>query len=334
MALLDVRNLRVTFTRRGRRDVAAVDGVSFSVDGGETVGLVGESGSGKSVTSLAIMGLLPKRGVRVQGEATFDGRQLLEMDDAQLRSIRGRDIAMVFQDPMSSLNPVVPIGRQVTEVLERHRDLSGAAARDEAARLLNSVGIPDPERRLREYPHQLSGGMRQRALIAMALACKPRLLIADEPTTALDVTIQAQILELLKELVADSGTALVMITHDLGVIAGLCDRVNVMYSGRVVESASRHELFARPRHPYTGGLLASIPRLDAPRGQKLNPIPGSPNDTLPWPRGCAFAPRCGNRIDICTQETPDLEPDGLDHLLRCFNPLEQVTPASAPQATA
>ncbi|HJY24210.1 MAG TPA: ABC transporter ATP-binding protein, partial [Actinomycetes bacterium] len=291
MALLDVRDLRVTFTRRGRRDVAAVDGVSFSVDGGETVGLVGESGSGKSVTSLAIMGLLPKRGVQVQGEATFDGRQLLEMDDAQLRSIRGRDIAMVFQDPMSSLNPVVPIGRQVTEVLERHRDLSGAAARDEAARLLNSVGIPDPDRRLREYPHQLSGGMRQRALIAMALACKPRLLIADEPTTALDVTIQAQILELLKELVADSGTALVMITHDLGVIAGLCDRVNVMYSGRVVESASRHELFARPRHPYTGGLLASIPRLDAPRGQKLNPIPGSPNDTLPWPRGCAFAPR-------------------------------------------
>jgi peptide/nickel transport system ATP-binding protein len=334
LSLLDVRDLRVTFTRRGRRDVAAVDGVSFSVDGGETVGLVGESGSGKSVTSLAIMGLLPKRGVRVQGEATFDGRQLLEMDDTQLRSIRGRDIAMVFQDPMSSLNPVVPIGRQVTEVLERHRDLSGAAARHEAARLLNSVGIPDPDRRLREYPHQLSGGMRQRALIAMSLACKPRLLIADEPTTALDVTIQAQILELLKELVADSGTALVMITHDLGVIAGLCDRVNVMYSGRVVESASRHELFAHPRHPYTGGLLESIPRLDAPRGQKLNPIPGSPNDTLPWPRGCAFAPRCGNRIDICTQETPDLEPDGLDHLLRCFNPLEQVTPASAPQATA
>jgi peptide/nickel transport system ATP-binding protein len=334
MALLDVRDLRVTFTRRGRRDVAAVDGVSFSVDGGETVGLVGESGSGKSVTSLAIMGLLPKRGVQVQGEATFDGRQLLEMDDDQLRSIRGRDIAMVFQDPMSSLNPVVPIGRQVTEVLERHRDLSGAAARDEAARLLNSVGIPDPERRLREYPHQLSGGMRQRALIAMALACKPRLLIADEPTTALDVTIQAQILELLKELVAESGTALVMITHDLGVIAGLCDRVNVMYSGRVVESASRHELFAHPRHPYTGGLLASIPRLDAPRGQKLNPIPGSPNDTLPWPRGCAFAPRCGNRIDVCTQETPQLEPDGLDHLLRCFNPLEQVTPESAAQATA
>ena len=335
MKLLDVRDLKVVFTRKGRRDVAAVDGVSFGVDGGETVGLVGESGSGKSVTSLAVMGLLPKRGVRVSGAVTFDGRQLLTMDDSQLRSIRGRDIAMVFQDPMSSLNPVVPIGRQVTEVLERHRNMSGAAARTEAARLLDSVGIPDPDRRLREYPHQLSGGMRQRALIAMSLACKPRLLIADEPTTALDVTIQAQILELLKELVADSGTALVMITHDLGVIAGLCDRVNVMYSGRVVESASRYELFAEPRHPYTGGLLASIPRLDAPRGEKLNPIPGSPNDTLPWPRGCAFAPRCGNRIEVCTQETPDLEPDGLDRLLRCFNPLDRVPEPTGviPQAT-
>ena len=220
VTLLDVRDLEVVFTRKGRRDVTAVDGVSFTVASGETVGLVGESGSGKSVTSLAVMGLLPKRGVRVHGSVTFEGRQLLTMDDKQLRSIRGRDIAMVFQDPMSSLNPVVPIGRQVTEVLERHRDMSGADARKEAARLLNSVGIPDPDRRLREYPHQLSGGMRQRALIAMALACKPRLLIADEPTTALDVTIQAQILELLKELVADSGTALVMITHDLGVIAG------------------------------------------------------------------------------------------------------------------
>jgi peptide/nickel transport system ATP-binding protein len=335
VTLLDVRDLKVVFTRKGRRDVTAVDGVSFSVDGGETVGLVGESGSGKSVTSLAVMGLLPKRGVRVEGTVTFDGRQLLTMDDAQLRSIRGREIAMVFQDPMSSLNPVVPIGRQVTEVLQRHRNMSGVAARTEAARLLDSVGIPDPDRRLREYPHQLSGGMRQRALIAMSLACKPRLLIADEPTTALDVTIQAQILELLKELVAESGTALVMITHDLGVIAGLCDRVNVMYSGRIVESASRHDLFGQPRHPYTGGLLASIPRLDAPRGEKLNPIPGSPNDTIPWPRGCAFAPRCGNRIDVCTEETPDLEPDGLDHLLRCFNPLERVPAASgaSPQAT-
>jgi peptide/nickel transport system ATP-binding protein len=288
--LLDVSDLRVAFTRRGRRGVLAVDEVSFMVEPGQTVGLVGESGSGKSVTSLAIMGLLPRRGVRVEGEVSFDGRRLLAMTDDQLRRIRGREIAMVFQDPMTSLNPVVPIGRQVTEVLERHRDMSGGAARDDAARLLRRVGVPDPGRRIREYPHQLSGGMRQRALIAIALACQPRLLIADEPTTALDVTIQAQILELLKELVGATGTALMLITHDLGVVAGLCDTVNVMYSGRIVESAPRHMLFGVPRHPYTGGLLGSVPRLDAPRAEPLRPIAGSPTDTLPWPKGCAFAP--------------------------------------------
>jgi peptide/nickel transport system ATP-binding protein len=318
--LLDVRDLGVAFTRRGRRDVLAVDGVSFTVEPGQTVGLVGESGSGKSVTALAIMGLLPRRGVRVEGEVSFDGRRLLAMTDDQLRRIRGREIAMVFQDPMTSLNPVIPIGRQVTEVLERHRDMSGAAARDEAARLLQRVGIPDPGRRIREYPHQLSGGMRQRALIAIALACQPRLLIADEPTTALDVTIQAQILELLKELVGATGTALMLITHDLGVVAGLCDTVNVMYSGRIVESAPRHMLFGAPRHPYTGGLLGSVPRLDAPRAEPLRPIAGSPTDTLPWPKGCAFAPRCGNRIQTCTEVTPDLEQSG-ERRLRCHNPL-------------
>jgi peptide/nickel transport system ATP-binding protein len=326
--LLDVNDLTVTFTGRGRRDVHAVDGVTFSVEAGETVGLVGESGSGKSVTSLAIMGLLPKRGRTLGGEVNFDGRQLLSMPDDQLRDLRGREMAMVFQDPLSSLNPVIPIGKQVTEVLTRHRGMDGAAAREEAADLLRRVGIPDPNRRLREYPHQLSGGMRQRALIAMSLACKPRLLIADEPTTALDVTIQAQILELLKELVRDSGTALVLITHDLGVVAGLCDTVHVMYSGRIVESSDRRPLFAHPRHPYTGGLLRSVPRLDAPRGQPLHPIPGSPTDTLPWRQdNCAFAPRCGNRVDECTQHTPALEPDaGTQHLgrrlLRCFNPLD------------
>jgi peptide/nickel transport system ATP-binding protein len=326
--LLDVRDLTVTFTRRGRKDVHAVDGVSFSVDAGETVGLVGESGSGKSVTSLAIMGLLPKRGRRLGGEVEFDGHQLLSMPEDQLRDMRGRDMAMVFQDPLSSLNPVISIGRQVTEVLMRHRDLDKEAANDEAVELLRRVGIPDPGRRLKEYPHQLSGGMRQRALIAMALACRPRLLIADEPTTALDVTIQAQILELLKELVRDSGTALVLITHDLGVVAGLCDNVHVMYSGRVVESAARRPLFASPRMPYTGGLLASVPRLDAARGQPLQPIPGSPTDTLPWREdNCAFAPRCGNRIDECTTRTPELLPDAQTapmgrRLLRCFNPLD------------
>jgi peptide/nickel transport system ATP-binding protein len=327
-ALLDVRELEVVFTRKGRRDVRAVDGVSFTVDSGQTVGLVGESGSGKSVTSLAVMGLLPDRGVRVGGQVWFDGDDLLTLPKARMRDIRGRDIAMVFQDPMSSLNPVVPIGIQVTEVLSRHQGLTGQVARDAATDLLVRVGIPDPGRRLKEYPHQLSGGMRQRALIAMALACRPRVLIADEPTTALDVTIQAQILELLRELVQGSGTALVMITHDLGVIAGLCDTVHVMYSGRIVESAERRELFADPRHPYTGGLLASVPRLDSPRGAPLHPIPGSPTDVRPWSQGCAFAPRCGNRIDPCVQTPPALVEE-MGRSLRCYNPLaaEQEVPA-------
>jgi peptide/nickel transport system ATP-binding protein len=223
---------------------------------------------------------------------------------------------------MSSLNPVLTVGRQITEVLRRHRDLSKSGAQDEAVDLLLKVGIPDPRRRTGEYPHQLSGGMRQRILIAIALACQPRLLIADEPTTALDVTIQAQILELLKELVAGTGTALVMITHDLGIVAGLCDRVHVMYSGRIVESNTRRELFARPRHPYTGGLMASIPRLDQPRGVPLSPIPGSPTDTLAWGSGCAFAPRCGNAAGNCRMEPPALEQTG-DAALRCYYPLTE-----------
>ena len=235
---------------------------------------------------------------------------------------------MVFQDPLSSLNPVVPLGTQVTEVLVRHRDLSGRDARKEAARLLDLVGIPDPERRLKEYPHQLSGGMRQRALVAMAVACQPRLLIADEPTTALDVTIQAQILELLKELVREQGTALVLITHDLGVVAGLCDKVNVMYSGRIVEQADRRTLFVDPRHPYTTGLLASIPRLDSVEGAPLRPIPGSPTDTLPWARACAFAPRCTRRLEVCTTVTPELEPEG-PRRLRCHNPVPAAEAAVA-----
>jgi peptide/nickel transport system ATP-binding protein len=320
VSLLEVDDLSVTFTRRGRRDVHAVDGVSFTVDSGETLGLVGESGSGKSVTSLAIMGLLPRRGATVGGAVAFEDKQLLRMRQNELRDLRGKDIAMVFQDPLSSLNPVVPIGTQVTEVLTRHRKLSGNDARREAARLLDVVGIPDPDRRLREYPHQLSGGMRQRALIAMAVACEPKLLIADEPTTALDVTIQAQILELLKELVREQGTALVLITHDLGVVAGLCDRVNVMYSGRIVERADRRTLFVAPRHPYTTGLLASIPRLDSVEGSPLRPIPGSPTDTLPWSSACAFAPRCPRKLEVCTTVTPDLEPDG-PRWLRCHNPV-------------
>jgi peptide/nickel transport system ATP-binding protein len=319
--LLSVRDLRVTFTRQGEQPFVAVDGVSFDVRPGQTVGLVGESGCGKSVTSLAIMGLLPQRGVKVEGEVLYGGANLLTQSREQMRDRRGRDLGMIFQDPLSSLNPVVPIGLQVTEVLERHKGLSRKAAMPLAREMLEKVGIPDPTRRLKDYPHQLSGGMRQRALIAMALACEPRLLIADEPTTALDVTIQAQILALLKDLVEDTGTALVMITHDLGVVAGLVDQVNVLYAGRIVERGDRHPLFADPRHPYTHGLLASIPRLDGSRGEKLTPIPGSVSDNLPWTSACAFAPRCPNAIDTCVQQTPELVEDG-SRALRCFNPVD------------
>jgi peptide/nickel transport system ATP-binding protein len=318
--LLSVRDLRVTFKRSGEEPFRAVDGVSFDVRPGQTVGLVGESGCGKSVTSLAVMGLLPRRGNTVEGEALYDGTDLLRLSADAMRDRRGSDIAMIFQDPLSSLNPVVPVGRQVTEVLERHKKMSRKAATPVARDLLDRVGIPDPDRRLKDYPHQLSGGMRQRALIAMALACEPRLLIADEPTTALDVTIQAQILALLKELVEDTGTALIMITHDLGVVAGLCDEVNVLYAGRVVERGLRHELFAQPRHPYTAGLLGSIPRLDAPRGEELTPIPGSVADNLPWEHACAFAPRCSQPVDVCTSQTPDFEESG-GRALRCHNPV-------------
>jgi peptide/nickel transport system ATP-binding protein len=317
--LLEVADLSVTFRRRGQRDVHAVDGVSFVVDSGQVVGLVGESGCGKSVTALAIMGLLPSRGVEVVGAARFGGVDLLSMDPAHRRDLRGRDIAMVFQDPISSLNPVVPIGVQVTEVLLRHRNMTRHQAAREAVELLDRVGIPDARRRLREYPHQLSGGMRQRALIAMAVACQPRLLIADEPTTALDVTIQAQILELLKELVRELDTALIMITHDLGVVAGMCNTINVLYSGRVVETAGRRALFAQPHHPYTVGLLSSIPRLDGVRGERLNAIPGSVQDVLPWLEGCAYAPRCPRVVEQCVAGPPALsEVD--DHAYRCVNP--------------
>ncbi|MGD9482203.1 ABC transporter ATP-binding protein [Streptomyces sp. TRM70308] len=333
MPLLSVDELTITFAGRGQRDARAVDGVSFDVDRGQVVGLVGESGCGKSVTSLALMGLLPGRGVRLGGRAEFDGTDLLTLSAARMRDLRGTQLAMIFQDPLSSLNPVVPIGVQVTEILTRHRGMRGEAARKEAAHLLDRVGIPDPTRRLKEYPHQLSGGMRQRALIAMAVACAPRLLIADEPTTALDVTIQAQILELLKELVDQEGTALLMITHDLGVVAGLCEQVNVLYAGKVVESAGRRALFDAPTHPYAHGLLGSIPRLDAPRGEALRPIRGSINDRIDWADGCAFAPRCDRYTMECLTGTPALtEPHTPGHQARCVNP---VLPegATGPQRT-
>ena len=332
--VLEVEELAVTFTRRGEVSTKAVDGVSFTVAPGETVGLVGESGCGKSVTSLAVMGLLPRRGVQVSGSVRLNGQELIGADDGMLRRLRGADMAMVFQDPLSSLNPTVTIGTQVTEVLLEHREMSRKEAAEEAIHLLDKVGIPDPVRRLKEYPHQLSGGMRQRALIAMALSCSPRLLIADEPTTALDVTIQAQILELLRELVVDTGTALVMITHDLGVVAGLCDRVHVMYAGKIIETADRRDLFARPRQPYTGGLLASVPRLDAGRGTPLTPIRGSARDAIPWTEGCAFAPRCDHAQDDCLVEVSGsmvpLVDDGPNRELRCRHPIEYPsTPAAA-----
>lgn len=330
-ALLEIKNLGVAFQRRGGAATHAVDGVTFSVKPGEIVGIVGESGSGKSVTSMAVMGLLPKRGVRVSGEALYRGQNLVAMSDRQLADLRGRELAMVFQDPMSSLNPVIPIGLQVTEVLRRHQDISAAKAKTEAEDLLRRCGIPDPGRRLREYPHQLSGGMRQRALIAIALACKPKLLICDEPTTALDVTIQAQVLELLKELVSDTGTAMIMITHDLGVVAGLCDSVNVMYAGRIVESATRSELFAHPRHRYTEGLLNSIPRLDSPRGEPLQPIQGTPRDTISWSKSCAFAPRCRYAEDDCIVGDLGLEPIGrAGHQVRCVHPAPEDALAEVP----
>ena len=334
--LLTIENLSVTFRGRrvaGRQQEAthAVDAVSYSVSPGEIVGIVGESGSGKSVTSLAVMGLLPRRGVTVSGSATYKGRNLITLKDAEMSRLRGKEIAMVFQDPMSSLNPVVPIGTQVAEVLHAHNQINRSDAYSESESLLRRCGIPDPNRRLKEYPHQLSGGMRQRALIAMALACRPQLLICDEPTTALDVTIQAQVLELLKELVTDAGTAMIMITHDLGVVAGLCDQVNVMYAGRIVESASRADLFSAPRHRYTHGLLASIPRLDAERGEPLHPIPGTPRDTVAWAKACAFAPRCRHVTDECVRADLELAPvPGSatdDHLVRCVHPAEE--PADA-----
>jgi peptide/nickel transport system ATP-binding protein len=321
--LLSVRDLSVRFglrSQRGQRSVTAVDEVSFDIRAGQHLAIVGESGSGKSVTALAVMGLLPSRGVEVSGQVLYRGSDLLGRSRREMSRLRGREIAMVFQDPMTSLNPVVTVGKQLTEVLRRHLGVSESEALERGVALLERVGIPDAGRRVREYPHQLSGGMRQRVLIAIGLACEPKLLIADEPTTALDVTIQAQVLEVLKELVADTDAALLMITHDLGVVAGLCEDVRVMYSGRIVESAHRDQLFPSPRHPYTGGLLQSIPRLDSPRGQRLTPIPGSPTQTIPWSEGCAFAPRCTHRIEPCVQGPPPLEDIG-GRSLRCYHPL-------------
>jgi oligopeptide/dipeptide ABC transporter ATP-binding protein len=301
--------------------VYAVNGISFEIAAGETLGIVGESGCGKSVTSLALLGLLARNGRVTRGSAMFGGRDLLQLKDDELRKIRGREIAMIFQDPMTSLNPVLTIGRQLREPLQVHFGMNREQAERRSVELLDQVGIPNAADRLRDYPHQFSGGMRQRAMIAIALACEPKLLIADEPTTALDVTIQAQILELLKTLVAERDTALIMITHDLGVVAGMCERVNVMYAGLFMETGTATSLFARPRHPYTLGLLESVPRIDAGRRQKLKPIPGSPRNMLSAPNACPFAPRCRFEVEQSREEVPPLEEIEPDHFVRCFNPV-------------
>jgi oligopeptide/dipeptide ABC transporter ATP-binding protein len=331
--LLDVRHLSTQFQTRGGI-VRAVDDVSWDVRPGETVALVGESGCGKSVSALSIMRLVSAPAGRITaGEIWFKGQDLLRLSEEEMRRVRGREIAMVFQEPMTSLNPVLTVGRQLTEGLEIHLGADPARARARAEELLQMVGIPDPARRLGQYPHQFSGGMRQRMMIAMALACEPSLVLADEPTTALDVTIQAQILELMKTLSRRLGVAMLIITHNLGVVARYADRVNVMYAGRIIEQGTARELYARPRHPYTLGLLRSVPRLDEARRARLDPIEGQPPDLSRLPPGCAFAPRCAFRVERCLTERPTLRPAGEDgHVSACWEIERLVDRSAAVQA--
>jgi oligopeptide transport system ATP-binding protein len=315
--LLEVDGLRTVF-RGARGPVAAVNDVSFHIDAGETVGVVGESGSGKSVTALSLMRLIPDPPGRIAGGAVrFKGRDVLSLGGRDMRGLRGKDIAMIFQDPMTSLNPMVRVERQMTEGIRLHMGLGKRAARDRAIDMLRMVGIPDAERRIRDYPHQFSGGMRQRVVIAIALSCDPALVLADEPTTALDVTIQAQILELMRALTRERNTAVMLITHDLGVVAGMCERILVMYGGSIVEEASRRDIFYNPRHPYTIGLLRSVPRLDRPRAERLPQIEGLPPDLSRLPAGCAFHPRCPFATDLCQQSTPRLRDVGEGHRVAC-----------------
>jgi oligopeptide transport system ATP-binding protein len=318
MALLEVDGLKTQFfTQDGV--VKAVDGISFYVNEGETLGIVGESGCGKSVSVLSVMRLIPQPpGKIVGGEVNFEGENLLTMSDEEIRRVRGNKIAMIFQDPMTSLNPVLTIGRQINEALELHMGMKKEEASKRSAELLSMVGIPEAEMRLNDYPHQFSGGMRQRAMIAMGLACNPRLLIADEPTTALDVTIQAQIVELVKRLRDEIGMAVIWITHDLGVVAGLADRMMVMYAGHAVEEASVKDVYGDPRHPYTIGLLGSLPRLDEIREDRLTSIEGLPPDLIALPPGCPFEPRCEYAIERCKEVRPELEPVGPRHRIACW----------------
>jgi oligopeptide/dipeptide ABC transporter ATP-binding protein len=333
--LLDVRDLHTQFiTSAGV--VRAVDGVSWDVRTGETVALVGESGCGKSVSALSVMRLVAAPAGRiVSGQILFKGRDLLTLSEEEMRRIRGGEIGMIFQEPMTSLNPVLSVGRQLTETVEIHLGMTPAQSRARAIELLSLVGVSDPARRLSQYPHQFSGGMRQRMMIAMALSCNPPLVLADEPTTALDVTIQAQILELMKDLSRRLGAAMLIITHNLGVVARYADRVNVMYAGRIVERGTAREIYANPRHPYTRGLLRSVPRLDEPRRAKLQPIPGQPPDLSRLPAGCSFAPRCPHTEERCRIEAPSLAPVDRAHLASCWlaNDLDRTPEpaASAPR---
>jgi peptide/nickel transport system ATP-binding protein len=319
VALLEISDLTVHFdTDDGV--VKAVDGLSYSVDRGKTLGIVGESGSGKSVSSLTVMGLTRARNARISGDVRFDGKDLLAASEREMRAIRGSDIAMIFQDPLSSLHPFYKVGAQIAEAVRVHNDVSKAQARDRAVEMLGLVGIPEPRRRADAYPHEFSGGMRQRAMIAMALANNPKLLIADEPTTALDVTVQAQILDLIERLKSEFDTAVVIITHDLGVVAEAADEIAVMYAGRIVEHAAADTIFHAPEHPYTWGLLGSIPRLDTPRGQELVPIPGRPPSLITLPGGCSFHPRCPYVREAHRRVDPALEPVASDstHRVACL----------------
>lgn len=315
---MEVKDLQTHFfTQDGV--VKAVDGVSYDLEEGETLGLVGESGCGKSVSALSIMRLIANPpGKTVGGEVLFQGQDLLKLRDNEMRRVRGKQISMVFQEPMTSLNPVLSVERQLTEALELHLGMNKSDSRKEAVRRLEQVGIPDPERRVKQYPHQFSGGMRQRVMIAMAMSCNPKLIIADEPTTALDVTIQAQILELMKDLSTQSGVSLIIITHNLGVVARYADRVNIMYAGKIIERGTALEIYSNPKHPYTLGLLKSVPRLDLPRTEKLDPIEGQPPDLTNLPHGCSFRPRCRFAIDRCAEEIPTLQSVGGGHTSACF----------------
>jgi oligopeptide/dipeptide ABC transporter ATP-binding protein len=320
--LLEVRNLKVSF-RTEDGDVKAVGGVSFALSEGETLGIVGESGSGKSVTMMSVMRLITDPNARFEGEVIYKGKDLMTMSQDQMRKVRGSEIAMIFQDPMTSLDPVYRVGWQISEQIREHEQISKRAAHTRAVELLGAVGIPHPRERVDDYPHQFSGGMRQRVMIAMALSCSPDLLIADEPTTALDVTIQAQILNLIKKLREDFGSAVILITHDMGVVADIADRVAVMYAGRVVEQGAKRDLFYDAQHPYTWGLLGSIARLDRPRPRRLTAIRGVPPSLINLPEGCSFGPRCPHRWDRCA-EVPDLiDKVGGGHLDACHLAPEQ-----------